>query len=37
VLELENEIARMKGEPLKDKNDKYTPDFSRLQHGVKRG
>jgi hypothetical protein len=37
VLELENELRKIRGEPLKDKNDKYTPDFTRLQHGVKRG
>jgi hypothetical protein len=37
VLELENELAALKGEPLKTANDKFTPDFSKLQHGVKRG
>jgi hypothetical protein len=35
VFELENELRKLRGEPLKTANDKFTPDFSRLQHGVK--
>lgn len=33
VLELRQELARLKGEPVPHENDKYAPDFQTLDGG----